>query len=190
MDRVSGTRASCGRSCRPLWVSWCSPCSPLSTDWTKVNEWRHHGLRWVTFGVVGSLLICQTVFLIVDDGPVPSSTSSPYKPTAAVIALQRYVGSSLVGLVIKFPRKLGRLGLGSSARHQYRLRDSRVRRVRPDRPPLLFQSLGPLQWHGLRGTRRLRLHPRDSTTPRLPGAMASRMYSPVPACLAPREAPS
>ena len=78
---------------------------------TKVKEWRHHGLRWVTLGVVGSLLICQTVFLIVDDGPVPSSSSTPYKPTAAVIALQRYVGSSLVGLGVN-RKDFGGLGLG------------------------------------------------------------------------------
>ena len=51
------------------------------------------------------------MFLIVDDGPVPSSTSSPYKPTAAVIALQRYVGSSLVGLGVN-SEDFGGLGLG------------------------------------------------------------------------------
>ena len=78
---------------------------------TKVKEWRHNGLRWLTFGVVGSLLICQTVFLIVNDGPIPSSSSTPYKPTAAVIALQRYVGSSLVGLGVN-QKDFGGLGLG------------------------------------------------------------------------------
>ena len=78
---------------------------------TKVKEWRYNWPRWLTFGVVGSLLICQTVFLIVNDGPIPSSSSTPYKPTAAVSALQRYVGSSLVGLGVN-QKDFGGLGLG------------------------------------------------------------------------------
>jgi hypothetical protein len=61
----------------------------------KDSNWT--GLRWLTIAIAGSLLICQTVFLIVDDGPIPSSSSTPYQPTAAVISLQRAVGSSLVG---------------------------------------------------------------------------------------------
>jgi hypothetical protein len=68
-------------------------------------------LKWLTFGIVGSLLLCQTVFLIVDDGPIPSSSSTPYQPTASIVALQRNVGSALVGLGNYHP-DLGGLDLG------------------------------------------------------------------------------
>ena len=56
------------------------------------------GSRGFVFGVAASLLVFQTVFLIVDDAPVPSSSSTLYQPTPAVTALKRAVGSSLVGL--------------------------------------------------------------------------------------------
>jgi Bacterial membrane protein YfhO len=38
------------------------------------------------------------VYLIALDAPLPSSSSTPYQPTTAVTALQRTIGSSLVGL--------------------------------------------------------------------------------------------
>ncbi len=75
------------------------------------GRWSVHRLRLLTFGVVGSLLICQTVFLIVDDAPIPSSSPAEYSPTPAVTALQRAVGSSLVGLGNN-TYELGGLGLG------------------------------------------------------------------------------
>jgi len=56
------------------------------------------GSRWLALGVAVSLLVCQTVFLIVDDAPLPSSTSTPFQSTPGTTAVQRAVGSSLVGL--------------------------------------------------------------------------------------------
>jgi hypothetical protein len=55
-------------------------------------------LGFLTFGVVGALLVTQTVFLIVLDGPIPSSSSVMYPETPAIVTLQRNVGSSVVGL--------------------------------------------------------------------------------------------
>ena len=79
---------------------------------------RSHGRQWdprrlslLTFGLAGALLICQTVFLVVDDGPIPSSSSSMYPPTPVVTALQRDVGSSLVGLGVQ-KNGFGGSGLG------------------------------------------------------------------------------
>jgi hypothetical protein len=48
--------------------------------------------------VVLSLLVCQTAFLVADDGNIFTSSSTPYQPTRTVMALQRAVGNSLVGL--------------------------------------------------------------------------------------------
>jgi hypothetical protein len=62
------------------------------------REWSRQGLRRLALVGAGSLLICQTVFLIVLDGPLPSSSSTPYQTTPGVTALQRAVGTSLVGL--------------------------------------------------------------------------------------------
>lgn len=73
--------------------------------------WRRRGFRGLTFGVVGLLLACQTALLVVDDGPIPSSSSTEYAATPAVVALQRAVGSSLVGLGAK-SNQSGGLGLG------------------------------------------------------------------------------
>ena len=66
---------------------------------------------WWPLGVAGALLVFQTVFLVVLDAPLPSSTSTPYEPTTAVTALQRTVGSSLVGLG-EGTAGFGGLGLG------------------------------------------------------------------------------
>ena len=66
---------------------------------------------WWPLGVAGALLVFQTVFLVVLDAPLPSSTSTPYEPTTAVTALQRTVGSSLVGLG-EGTTGFGGLGLG------------------------------------------------------------------------------
>ena len=73
--------------------------------------WRRGRFRGLTFGVVGLLLACQTALLIVDDGPIPSSSSTEYAATPAVVALQRAVGSSLVGLGA-VSNQSGGLGLG------------------------------------------------------------------------------
>lgn len=62
------------------------------------KQWSTRGSQWLVLGITGSLLVCQTVFLIVDDAPLPSSTSTPYQSTPGIAALQRTVGSSLVGL--------------------------------------------------------------------------------------------
>ena len=75
------------------------------------RRWSPASVRWLTIGVVGSLLMCQTVLLVVAEAPLPSSSPIPYQPTAAVTALQRQVGSSLVGLGVK-AEETGGLNLG------------------------------------------------------------------------------
>jgi hypothetical protein len=67
-----------------------------STDTSKTAT-RSMWSRWPV-AVAVALLTFQTVFLIVLDEPLESSTSTPYQATPAVSALQRAVGSSLVGL--------------------------------------------------------------------------------------------
>lgn len=71
---------------------------------------RASASRW-PLGVAGALLVFQTVFLLVIDAPLPSSTSTPYQATRAVTVLQRAVGSSLVGLG-EAKAGFGGLGLG------------------------------------------------------------------------------
>jgi len=65
-----------------------------------------------TFGAAGSLLICQTVFLVSGNSNIFSSSSTPYQPTPGVVALQKAVGTSLVGLGIGNQTLSGGLGLG------------------------------------------------------------------------------
>ena len=62
------------------------------------GRWDARTFRLLIFGIAGGLLTCQTVFLVVNDGPIPSSNSTMYPPIPAVTALQHAVGSSLVGL--------------------------------------------------------------------------------------------
>ncbi len=45
-----------------------------------------------------SLLACETAFLVASGAPLWTSTSTPFAPTPAVVALKSAVGSSLVGL--------------------------------------------------------------------------------------------
>jgi hypothetical protein len=52
------------------------------------------------------------VFLIVDDAPLPSSTSTPFQSTPGTVAVQRAVGSSLVGLGNPTPKGYGGDGIG------------------------------------------------------------------------------
>ena len=78
------------------------------------KEWSRKGLRRLTLGAAGVLLVCQTVFLVVLDAPLPSSSSTPYQPTPGVTALQREVGSSLVGLGDASP-EFGGFDLGIAA---------------------------------------------------------------------------
>jgi hypothetical protein len=83
----------------------------LSGRWSVVQRWGPRGSRWLALGVAGSLLVCQTVFLIVIDAPLPSSSSRPYQSTPGTIALQHAVGSSLVGLGLS-PQGFGGYGSG------------------------------------------------------------------------------
>jgi hypothetical protein len=76
------------------------------------KESRPRTIRWAAFGVAGLLLICQTVFLVVDDAPIPSSSSTMYPTTPAIATVQRVVGSNVVGL--DNPGFFGGLGLGFS----------------------------------------------------------------------------
>ncbi len=68
-------------------------------------------LRWLVPGVAGALLVFQSVFLVVLDAPLPSSSSTPYPENPNVVALQHVVGSSLVGLATN-NTVFGGLGLG------------------------------------------------------------------------------
>jgi hypothetical protein len=67
--------------------------------------------KWLVFGVAGALLVFQSVFLVVLDAPLPSSSSSPYPEDPKVVALQHAVGSSLVGLATT-NTEFGGVGLG------------------------------------------------------------------------------
>jgi hypothetical protein len=67
--------------------------------------------RLVVGGVAFVLLLCQTAFMVADNGNIFSSSSTPYKPTPAVMALQNAVGSSLVGLGV-VPKTGNGLDLG------------------------------------------------------------------------------
>ena len=75
------------------------------------NRWSASGIRQLALGIAGALLVCQTVLLIVVDGPLPSSASTPVKSTPGTLALQRAVGSSLVGLGVN-PKGYGGDGVG------------------------------------------------------------------------------
>jgi hypothetical protein len=59
-----------------------------------------HGASRVTAGRLAgvSLLACETAFLVASGAPLWTSTSTPFAPTPAVVALKSAVGSSLVGL--------------------------------------------------------------------------------------------
>ena len=71
----------------------------LIIDRRSVGErWNPRTFRLLILGIAGALLTCQTVFLVVDDGPIPSSNSTMYPATPSVTALQHAVGTSLVGL--------------------------------------------------------------------------------------------
>ena len=71
----------------------------LIIDRRSVGErWNPRTFRLLILGIAGALLTCQTAFLVVDDGPIPSSNSTMYAATPSVTALQHAVGTSLVGL--------------------------------------------------------------------------------------------
>ena len=92
------------------------------------RAWGRQGLRRLALVGAGSLLICQTVFLIVLDGPLPSSSSTPYQTTPGVTALQRAVGTSLVGL----GEASGGLTLGLAPDANIPYGVHRIRGVRPN----------------------------------------------------------
>ena len=148
----------------------------------KDSNWR--GLRWLTFGIVGSLLICQTVFLIVDDGPIPSSSSTPYQPTAGVINLQRVVGSSLVGLGDN-KSGFGGLQLGICAERKYRFSVSTNSPNTTRSPPCRTSTSGRARIGHRRELLSSILSFRVSPAPRLPDATdllcarASRCGGPI-----------
>ena len=78
-----------------------------STGWSHRTRW------FMTFGVGFALLASQTILLFVANEAIPSSSASEYPPDPAISALQRTVGSSLVGLG-ENRALLGGLGLGLS----------------------------------------------------------------------------
>jgi len=63
------------------------------------NRGLEGGRLWANAGrwSGGLLLGCETVFLVAVGAPMPSSSAQFLTPTPAVVALQRAVGSSLVG---------------------------------------------------------------------------------------------
>jgi hypothetical protein len=76
-----------------------------------------HSRQWA-LAIAGSLLALQTVYLVVADIPVFGSSSTPYPRTPGVVALQRTVGSSLVGFGVGPISRLG-LGLAPEANIDY-----------------------------------------------------------------------
>ena len=76
------------------------------------SHWKRRSFRLIVFGTAGFVLTSQTVFLIIDDSVIPSSSPAMYPSTPAVTALQRAVGSSLVGLGQGTYIYTGGLGLG------------------------------------------------------------------------------
>ena len=55
---------------------------------SKSDRWSRRQLRVFMFGMAGSLLVCQTAFLVVDDSSIPSSSPTEYKRDTGVTALE------------------------------------------------------------------------------------------------------
>jgi hypothetical protein len=72
----------------------------LLADKRRRGDAGRAGARRVDVGhVVGAvLLVCETVFLVIAGAPLLSSSPTSLAPTPSEVALQRVVGSSLVGL--------------------------------------------------------------------------------------------
>jgi Bacterial membrane protein YfhO len=75
------------------------------------KNWSRRTFRLLALGAAGALLTTQTVFLVLDDGPIPSSSAHTYPQTQGVTALKQAVGSSVVGLGIGKDES-GGFGLG------------------------------------------------------------------------------
>jgi hypothetical protein len=72
----------------------------------------HEGAPWARIGAwLGMLLlVCETAFLVAAGAPLWTSTSRPFAPTQAEVALKHAVGSSVVGFgapLCFFPPGLG-----------------------------------------------------------------------------------
>ncbi|MGD0882195.1 MAG: YfhO family protein [Acidimicrobiales bacterium] len=112
-----------------VWPSILTGVGLLVFGWLVLHYRRADGaagdpMRWrrLAIGVGGSLLVLQTVYLVVADGPVFGSSSTPFQPTPAVAALQRAVGPSLVGLGVGRNGGLG-LGLAPDSNVDYGIRE-------------------------------------------------------------------
>ena len=107
--------------------------------------WRQRGFRGLTFGVVGLLLASQTAFLVIDDAPIPTPSTTEYASTPAVLALQRAVGSSLVGLG-SATRLFGGLDLGFAPDNNLPFGIHEIRRIRSHHPFELLHHVDFHQW--------------------------------------------
>ena len=107
--------------------------------------WTRRGFRGLTFGVVGLLLATQTAFLVVDDGPIPSSNTTEYASTPAVATFSDIVGSPWWDSATRETDWRHRPRLGAEQRTP--LWDPRVRRIRSHRPFVLVHT-----WKTLNGT--------------------------------------
>lgn len=80
--------------------------------WSHRRRGDDERARWARIGVwLGMLLlVCETAFLVSAGAPLWTSTSTPFAPTRAEVALKHVVGSSLVGFgaaLCFFPPGLG-----------------------------------------------------------------------------------
>jgi Bacterial membrane protein YfhO len=106
------------------------------------KKWSLSGSRRLALGIAALLLVCQTVLLIVVDAPVPSSASTPDPSTPGTLALQRAVGSSLVGLGVN-PKDYGgdRVGFAPDSNILYGV--NQFAEYDPIAPLAWFNTWGP-----------------------------------------------
>ena len=85
-----------------------------------------------------ALLICETCFLVGVGGPLFSSSSTFFAPTAAVTTLQRAVGSSVVGFGTRSCQVPPTIGILQEANVAYEVHEFAA--YDPLSPRVLFQS--------------------------------------------------
>jgi|GEM_PF-579889 len=94
-----------------------------TTEIASQSPLRLGPARWAGLG----LLACETVFLVTAGAPLWSSSSTFYAPTPAVTALQRAVGSSVVGLGLSKPGYLcTKLGITPNVNDVYAVHELAV----------------------------------------------------------------
>ena len=99
---------------------------------------RSGNARSCTLIVAGSWLACATAFLVVEGGPIWSSSPSYLTATPAVTKLQRAVGSSLIGYGAKPPEFASGLGVRRDANIMFGVDEMSV--IDPMLPRTYFRS--------------------------------------------------